>query len=242
MPKEPRPSDLQRLRGKVRAFNISPKGHIEGVMVETAAGSAQLNFPKHSAEALAASMRIGAKIDLEAELETREGDHPVYVARDEDAEANGTIVALNYALHGEVNGYRLDDETFLHLKPEGAKKYKLRIGDKVRATGTRRRAEVVPFAAAPRPSARRCSLAGATMAPAGTGLVACDTGFLAGDRGQRAERTGHRRGRTRHLREMVKRPSEARGSPLCRPPRRPGYRRGTAVHLRDSSRERGENP
>jgi len=53
MPKEPRPSDLQRLRGKVRAFNISPKGHIEGVMVETAAGSAQLNFPKHSAEALA---------------------------------------------------------------------------------------------------------------------------------------------------------------------------------------------
>jgi hypothetical protein len=31
MPKELRPSAPQRLRGKVRAFNISPKGHIEGV-------------------------------------------------------------------------------------------------------------------------------------------------------------------------------------------------------------------
>ena len=53
-------------------------------------------------------------------------------------EVSGTIVRLNYALHGEVNGYHLDDGTFAHVKPEGAKKYKLRVGDQVKANGSLR--------------------------------------------------------------------------------------------------------
>jgi hypothetical protein len=136
MPKEHRPS--RRLRGKVLAFNISPKGHIEGALIETADGHAQINFPKHDAGALAQTMRVGSKLDIVAELEPDEGEHPVYRAADAAAEASGTIVRLNYALHGEVNGYHLDDKTFLHVKPEGAKKHKLRIGEKVKATGSRR--------------------------------------------------------------------------------------------------------
>jgi len=136
MPKMPKQS--RRLRGKLLAFNISPRGDIEGALVETSAGTAQLNFPKHDAAAMAKAMRIGSDIDVAAEPEPDEGDHPVYRASDEAGEASGTIVRLNYALHGEVNGCHLDDGTFVHLKPKGAKRHKLRIGDKIKATGSRR--------------------------------------------------------------------------------------------------------
>jgi hypothetical protein len=101
--KKKRHPSLPHLRGKLSAFNISPKGHIEGAMVETATGSIQINFPKHEAEALVRAMRVGAEIDLEADLETDEGDHPVYLATvngSAEAEARGTVVRLNYALHG----------------------------------------------------------------------------------------------------------------------------------------------
>jgi hypothetical protein len=73
MPKKrTKPFSSLRLRGKVLAFNISPKGHIEGALVETTTGPAQLNFSKHAEEGLARSMHLGSKIDLEAELKTEE--------------------------------------------------------------------------------------------------------------------------------------------------------------------------
>jgi hypothetical protein len=127
-----------KLRGKVLAFNISPKGHIEGALVETSDGRAQVNFPKHHAESLARSMQLGTHIALDVKREPDDGEHPVYTAHGDEGEASGTIVRLNYALHGEVNGYHLDDGTFAHVKPEGAKRYKLRVGDKVKARGSRR--------------------------------------------------------------------------------------------------------
>jgi hypothetical protein len=138
MSKEETPSSPVHLRGTVLAFNVSPRGHIEGAMVETDIGLAQLNFPKHRGEALARTMEAGSRIDVEAQLESDDGDHPVYRAFAGEGAASGTIVRLNYALHGQVNGYHLDDGTFVHVKPEGAKKYKLRAGEHVRATGSRR--------------------------------------------------------------------------------------------------------
>ena len=134
MPKSPKSSSRVKLQGKVVAFNISPKGQVEGALV----GIAQVNFPKNRPEPTPKSMRVGAKVDLHAEVESDEGAHPVYRVVDEDAEIRGSIVRLNYALHGEVNGYHLDDGTFLHVKPEGARKYKLHVGEKVRAIGSRR--------------------------------------------------------------------------------------------------------
>jgi hypothetical protein len=134
----PKKEKSSKLRGKLLAFNISPKGHIEGALVETSEGRAQVNFPKHSAESLARSMHVGASIELEVKREPDEGEHPVYTAHDAEGEVSGRIVRLNYALHGEVNGYHLDDGTFAHVKPEGAKKYKLRVGDQVKVLGLRR--------------------------------------------------------------------------------------------------------
>lgn len=68
-------------------------------MVETTTGPAPLNLSKHAEEGLVRSMHLGSKIDREAELETEEGDHPVYLAGSQTDEAGGTIVRLNYALH-----------------------------------------------------------------------------------------------------------------------------------------------
>ena len=137
MSKKSHPSSSVHLRGKVVAFNISPKGHIEGALVGSPGGTVQLNFPKEGAETLARAMHVGSKIDIVAEFETDEGDHAVYRAEDPGAEADGKIVRLNYALHGEVNGCHLDDGTFVHAKPEGAKKYKFRVGERVSVRGSR---------------------------------------------------------------------------------------------------------
>jgi hypothetical protein len=138
MPKHAHPSPPLPLRGEVTAFNISPKGHIEGVLLRTSSGRAQVNFPKRGSEALPGSMKVGSKVALQVELKSDEEEHPVYELCDAEAEVTGTVVGLNYALHGEVNGCHLDDGTFVHLKPEGAKRHALRVGNKVRATGVRR--------------------------------------------------------------------------------------------------------
>ena len=125
------------LRGEIISFNISPKGHIEGALVETKTGIAQVNFHKHDGQSLARSMPVGSSIDLKVSIENEEGPHPVFVVDDEEAEATGTVVRLNYALHGDVNGYHLDDGTFVHVRPKGAKKYQMLVGEMVKATGSR---------------------------------------------------------------------------------------------------------
>lgn len=141
MPKKSARSS-SRLKGKIVAFNISPKGHVEGVLLTTPSGTCQINFPKHERErdAFARSFAVGQRVELNAELEADDGDHPVYRLRpdEETAEVAGTIVRLNHALHGEVNGCHLDDGTFVHLKPEGAAKHKLKIGERIRASGMKR--------------------------------------------------------------------------------------------------------
>jgi hypothetical protein len=138
MPKHAHSSPPLQLRGEVSAFNISPKGHVEGVLLATSKGRAQVNYPKHDSDAPSASMKVGAKVALHVKLENDDEEHPVYALCEADAKVTGTVVRLNYALHGEVNGCHLDEGTFVHLKPEGAKKYSLRLGDKVKAIGVRR--------------------------------------------------------------------------------------------------------
>lgn len=126
------------LRGKVLSHNVSPKGHIEGYLLDTAKGTVQINLPKHGGAAPA----VGTKHELTGELEDDEYDHPVYRAADAEGEVTGEITRLNYALHGEVNGFILDDDTFVHLKPEGAKKAKLKLGDRIVAKGHMKTGEV----------------------------------------------------------------------------------------------------
>lgn len=140
MPKKEHPKS-PRLRGTVVAYNASPRGGIEGALVETPKGTVQLNFPKHGAEEVARSMAIGSRVDVEAEPETEDFDHPVYRLGEARADRRGRVVRLNYALHGEVNGVHLRDGTFVHLKPEGAQKIRARVGDWIEASGVLRRGD-----------------------------------------------------------------------------------------------------
>lgn len=133
MPKK-RPS-TNLLKGRVLSHNVSPKGHVEGILVESEDRVIQVNYPKHTATDLAKRLPIGSAVELTVELEDGEHDHPVYVTRDISAQASGKVVRFNYALHGEVNGYHLDDGTFVHVKPDGARRYKVAIGDRIVATG-----------------------------------------------------------------------------------------------------------
>ncbi len=126
------------LDGTILGFNVSSSGHIEGALVDTSKGHEQINFPKHETDTLRRAMHVGSKVDFDVEVETHAGDHCVYRLCDELGQASGKVTRLNYALHGVVNGYHLDDATFLHVKPDGAKKYNVRVGESVRATGVRR--------------------------------------------------------------------------------------------------------
>ncbi len=137
MSKKKSSAEAPHLAGEVVAFNIGPKGEIEGAMIDTPGGHIQLNFPRQHAHALAKSMRVGSRIEMDVTPQKSDGDHAVYLAGDE-AKVTGTIKRLNYALHGEVNGYHLSDSTFVHVKPERARAYHLVVGDRITAMGHKR--------------------------------------------------------------------------------------------------------
>ncbi len=129
----------KRLKGTVEAYNYSPKGKVEGLLVRTDSSVAQVNFPPH---AEAERFAVGSAIDVAVEPE--EGGpkhdraaHPVYHAIDEDDERiEGNVVRLNYTRHGEANGVVLDTGDFVHLKPHGMRAAALAIGDHVCAEGS----------------------------------------------------------------------------------------------------------
>jgi hypothetical protein len=125
------------VRGRILSLNISPKGNVEGVLVDTREGPVQVNLPKHAGSTLTSSFQPGAKIDLTTEPEDERGDHPVHRLLATEDEARGTVARLNYARHGEVNGFHLTNGLFIHLKPEGAARHDVHVGETVKVTGAR---------------------------------------------------------------------------------------------------------
>lgn len=126
------------IQGKIVSFNISPKGRVEGALVETSDGIVQVNLPGKEAADEAPAWKVGARIDVAADPEPDEGDHPVFRYAPPAGNATGTITRLNYALHGEVNGWHLEDGTFIHVKPDGARKHRFKVGDRIEAHGPRK--------------------------------------------------------------------------------------------------------
>lgn len=141
--------------GTIISFNISPKGPYEGFLLQTQGQISQINFDKHLSPTITASVSTGqvvtAKVSEEAahpaavhpvfhliDLATDQGKiklSPTPPDPDEPYQFSGIIQALNYALHGEVNGAILDSGDFLHVKPEGAKALALVKGLKVKGSG-----------------------------------------------------------------------------------------------------------
>jgi hypothetical protein len=136
----------------VRQHNFSPKGDIEGLLLDTDTGPVQVNFPHgpeagaHPTPSSGAAGRLVVAADHHA-AKHEPGDHPVFeFVADADAgpeaasgnRAEGVVVRLNYARHGEPNGVVLDTGDFVHLKPHGMRRVALAVGRRVVAEGPAR--------------------------------------------------------------------------------------------------------
>ncbi|MBN9523271.1 hypothetical protein J0H58_32950 [bacterium] len=135
------------LSGVVRAVNFSPRGGVEGVILDTDRGVVQVNLPPHAAaDGFAAGRAVALVVEADPHADRHEpGDHPVYhLVRGPSAgpeglgRVEGVVARLNYARHGEPNGVVLDTGDFVHLKPHGMREVGLAVGDRVTAEGPTR--------------------------------------------------------------------------------------------------------
>jgi hypothetical protein len=134
------PNNAMQKQGNVQAFNVSPKGNYEGLLLQTEDELIQINFPQEFAAAMTDLAANGADVQLEVEAQELGGHacHPVYrlLSVTNAKEFAGKATRLNYALHGEVNGAILESGDFLHVKPHGATALKLRVGMNVKGSGS----------------------------------------------------------------------------------------------------------
>jgi hypothetical protein len=158
MPHPQQELDIWSVEGRFQQLIFSPKGAIEGLMIETGGVLTQFVIdpqqPAVGEQFL--GLRAGQALLLEGTLADPspkgESAHVVYVferlaavdgkppktlAEPANASA-GKVVRFNYAKHGAVNGVVLDNGDFIHTKPKGFDKLGLQIGDKVRAEGPSR--------------------------------------------------------------------------------------------------------
>ena len=145
----------RKLSGEFVHLIFSPKGEIEGLLLEVDGEPAQVVVdPEEGSEPVFAQLKAGQPIVVEAAPQgpspKGKAVHEVYrlhrlVAVDGEKTAatpdsvSGVVVHLNFAKHGEPNGVVLDSGDFVHLRPEGMAASGLSVGDLVRASGDMRR-------------------------------------------------------------------------------------------------------
>ncbi|MFO0744135.1 MAG: hypothetical protein U1F43_00485 [Myxococcota bacterium] len=144
------------LEGKFAHLVYSPVGDIEGVLLTIDGAPAQVVFDHDDDESPAdfEAVEPGQAIALVGTLlgpsVKGPAEHPVYAfvrlvsidgrkpAKRQSASGaaySGVVARFNYARHGAANGVVLDTGDFIHTKPEGLRRLKLAIGDKVEADG-----------------------------------------------------------------------------------------------------------
>lgn len=146
---------MTKITGTFLHIVYSPKGGVEGFLLESAGEIAQFVLDKGDTTAadIAATLRPGQKVVVSADSLPKSpkgaGQHPVHgllkvvsidgkrpaAASSLEAGYAGTVVRLNYARHGAPNGYVLDSGDFVHVKPDGFCKLRLSVGDSVSAEG-----------------------------------------------------------------------------------------------------------
>ena len=150
--------DAEHFDGIVRAYNFSPKGGVEGLLLTVGERTVQVNIPPDASLMAAHAAAVGQAVQITASPEGHEvpdAEHPVYrlvsfepltrtgaavdgPSHEGIVRVAGTVSRFNYARHGEPNGVVLDNGDFLHLKPDGMKKAGLRVGQEVAAEGRAR--------------------------------------------------------------------------------------------------------
>ncbi len=146
---------MARIEGKFLHLIFSPRGGIEGVLLEHDGRPVQLVFEKHDelSPLRFEPLRGGQDVVVEARPAgpSAKGDaeHPVFdhvrlisvdglkPVRPKAAGAayQGVVARLNYARHGAANGVVLDTGDFIHIRPDGMARLRLRVGDEVAADG-----------------------------------------------------------------------------------------------------------
>jgi hypothetical protein len=150
----------EHLSGVIEAYNFSPKGNVEGLLLNDGRQTIQINITPETWSMAAHAVSVGNDVRIVASPEPAthdhpDAEHPVYrlisltpasrlAADDHEPSHDGTvsvegiITRFNYARHGEPNGVVLDNGDFVHLKPHGMKKVGLHIGQQVVAQGKAR--------------------------------------------------------------------------------------------------------
>jgi hypothetical protein len=138
------------LSGTIEAFNYSPRGDIDGVMLKMSDKTAQINLPPGMGAALSQTAP-GSTLKVSACPEPGQADHPIYELQsltteqgkkisvpgagdDKFVHEEATIKHLNYARRGEVDGALLDSGDFVHVGP-AARDLKLSVGQKITVDG-----------------------------------------------------------------------------------------------------------
>ncbi|WP_435021722.1 hypothetical protein TA3x_002524 [Tundrisphaera sp. TA3] len=149
----------QALKGSIRAVNFAPKGEIDGLILDVAGETVQVNLPPGREEI---RQRVGQEVEVIVVPEPKVADHPkgphrvhklvAFAGEDREAKpphppkpphpghgekvkASGKVSRFNFAKHGEANGVVLEGGEFLHLKPDGMKRAGLELGQHVEAEG-----------------------------------------------------------------------------------------------------------
>ena len=143
------------INGTCTQLLFSPKGGIEGALVQSKGETVQLTMGPHAGAAFARATSVGKRVRVLAVADhspkTAESAHPVYQLESladaagaavettdfdpKNTTIKGTVATLHFAKHGQPNGVILETGEFIHLKPHGMTQAKLKVGSKVNAVG-----------------------------------------------------------------------------------------------------------
>jgi len=140
----------------LHAFLFSPKGEVEGLLVNIKSKPVQIAVPPPVGMATARAKKPGQRLRIRAHRDaspkTAAAAHPVFkfecfvdkdghetqemlAAPQGEEEIKGVVAALHYAKHGEPNGVMLRSGAFVHLRPHGMAQVGLAVGSRVTARG-----------------------------------------------------------------------------------------------------------
>jgi len=148
----PHDRETEILSGRLQQLLFSPKGGIEGLLLSVKSKIVQVSMKQEDAHPTALQQAIGKTIELKAARDhspkTKHGAHPVYklraisklagsaaTASDGAPAVHGVVAAIHYSKHGRPNGVILESGEFIHTRPPGMQKLKLKVGSKVSAHG-----------------------------------------------------------------------------------------------------------
>jgi len=144
----------ESLSGHLRQLLFSPKGGIEGLLLQVDSKPLQVSMEPGSVDANVLNDAVGKPIEVKVSADhspkTKDGARPVYQLDSITKVAgkafksngpqpiSGVVANIHYARHGEPNGVILESGEFIHTRPPGMKKLKLQVGSTVVVQGEAR--------------------------------------------------------------------------------------------------------